>query len=43
MITKMFFDISQLDQLKKFNNKKIVKVSLVDSKKFNFKFNDGKI
>ena len=39
----MFFDISQLDQLKKFNNKKIVKVSLVDSKKFNFKIDDSEI
>jgi hypothetical protein len=43
MITKIFYDISELDQIKKFNNKKIVKVSLVDSKKFNFKINDGEI
>jgi hypothetical protein len=43
MITKIFCDISELDQIKKFNNKKIVKVSLVDSKKFNFKINDGEI
>ncbi|MDA7779103.1 hypothetical protein N8906_01415 [Candidatus Pelagibacter sp.] len=43
MITKIFCDISELDQIKKFNNKKIVKASLVDSKKFNLKINDGEI
>ena len=43
MITKIFCDISELDQIKKFNNKKIVKVSLADSKKFNLKINDGEI
>ena len=37
MTTKIFCNISELDLIKKFNKKKIVKAFLIDSKKSKFK------
>jgi hypothetical protein len=37
MTTKIFCDIAELDLIKKFNKKKIVKALLIDSKKSKFK------
>ena len=43
MTTKIFCDIAELNQIKKFNKKKIVKAFLVDSKKSKFKIDKSEI